>query len=104
MTESEIIAILRQHIKCDATGLSPAVSGVFLTGFEEAARALVGAWTPSGDGLDEARRLAAKGHMVWAIKEHRRVTGSGLKEAHDWALAQRDGSRPFADEGGRNRG
>ncbi|MDQ0303784.1 hypothetical protein [Ancylobacter polymorphus] len=41
MTESEIVAILRQHIKCDATGLSPSVASVYLVGFEEAAQALL---------------------------------------------------------------
>jgi hypothetical protein len=34
---------LRRHIKCDATGLSPAVASVFLIGFEEAARAAIAA-------------------------------------------------------------
>lgn len=32
---------LRQHIKCDATGLAPAVAGVFLVGFEDAADAAI---------------------------------------------------------------
>lgn len=34
---------LRCHIKCDATGLSPAVASVYLIGFEEAARAAIAA-------------------------------------------------------------
>jgi len=34
---------LRRHIKCDATGLSPAVASVYLVGFEEAARAAIAA-------------------------------------------------------------
>jgi hypothetical protein len=29
---------IRAHIKCDATGLSPAIASVFLTGFSDAAR------------------------------------------------------------------
>jgi hypothetical protein len=33
------------------------------------------------DGLDEVRRLAAAGDKIGAIKEHRRITGSGLVEA-----------------------
>lgn len=33
----EIEAVLRKHIKCDATGLAPAVASVYLTGFKEAA-------------------------------------------------------------------
>jgi ribosomal protein L7/L12 len=33
------------------------------------------------DGLEVVRRLAAAGDKIGAIKEHRRITGSGLVEA-----------------------
>ncbi|KQP53075.1 hypothetical protein [Methylobacterium sp. Leaf106] len=33
-------AILKQHIKVDATGLSPAVASAFVTGFDEAVEAI----------------------------------------------------------------
>ncbi|ACK82507.1 hypothetical protein [Methylorubrum extorquens] len=34
---AEIEAVMRKHIKCDATGLAPAVASVFLQGIPEAA-------------------------------------------------------------------
>ena len=42
-------AILRQHIRCDATGLAPAVASVYLTGFEEAAKAVSLLSAPAAD-------------------------------------------------------
>lgn len=46
----EIMAILREEIKCDATGLAPAVASVYLTGFDRAAqRILALPAAPTGD-------------------------------------------------------
>jgi len=60
MTEAEIVALLRQHIKCDATGLSPSVARVFLVGFEDAARAIVEAHA----GLIKLKNEALHGAIV----------------------------------------
>lgn len=58
----EIEAILRRHIKCDATGLAPAVVSVYLCGFEEAAEEIsalsdkrVGAAVRADVGAEDAR-------------------------------------------------
>lgn len=37
----EIMAILREEIKCDATGLAPAVASIYLIGFERAAQRIL---------------------------------------------------------------
>lgn len=37
---AELEAIIRRHIRCDASGLAPAVASVFLCGVEEAAGAI----------------------------------------------------------------
>ncbi|USN15204.1 hypothetical protein KIKIMORA_00570 [Brevundimonas phage vB_BpoS-Kikimora] len=39
--QKELVAVLKTHVKADATGLSPAVSGLYLVGFEEAAEAII---------------------------------------------------------------
>lgn len=57
MSESmveRVKAALREHMKCDATGLSPAVASVFLTGFDEAAHAAIAAMREPTDEMAEA--------------------------------------------------
>lgn len=47
-----LIALIRQHVKADATGLAPAVIGHYLFGFEEAADAIL---STEATALEEAR-------------------------------------------------
>lgn len=61
---AELEAIIRQHIRCDASGLAPAVASVFLCGFEDATDAIVErlgcARDERRDGRDDASRLGAE--------------------------------------------
>ena len=52
----QIEKLIREHVKCDATGLAPAVASVFLVGFEDAAEAIAAALPEVG----EVERLKAR--------------------------------------------
>lgn len=71
-------AILRQHIKCDATGLAPAVASVYLTGFKEAAEAVSRLSAPAADdGWRPTREEVAR-----AIEEADRRLAYGMELVH----------------------
>lgn len=51
----KVAAAIREHVKVDATGLSPAVASVFLTGIDHATDAILAALASSGDHAELAR-------------------------------------------------
>ena len=56
-----MVAIMRQHIKADASGLAPAVISHYLFGFEDAADAILSTLRPqpSGETREQVARLAS---------------------------------------------
>lgn len=58
LTRDDIARVIREHVRCDATGLNPHIAGLYLTGFYEAADAVLAALgqPPAEPKLSERER------------------------------------------------
>lgn len=59
ITAEQIKAVLREHIKADATGYAPAIAGLLLVGFDEAAEAVAALIGSPAAPVDGEARLPA---------------------------------------------
>ncbi|WPE19849.1 hypothetical protein [Shinella zoogloeoides] len=98
---SAIEKAMRDHIKVDATGLSPAVASAYVVGFDEAAKAVAEIIARQAEALQrenaELRKTLAGDHEIKPLSEDRldeilefqerfkMLGGAGDTASLDWA-------------------
>lgn len=82
--KDDLVRLIKANVKADATGLSPAVSGLYLVGFEEAAEAIVNHLTKMSEPT-ATQHVQALDRKARASYETNRSFG---RRGVQWALDQ----------------